>query len=112
MRRVMWIEYKGDGLAGPARIGWATVKDRGKRIDYAGRTFRTKSGSGFKANFYEVESGDDYWISGCRKDGRNALYSTDVQIDPDALEEYWVSIRKLPENIRLTKFRARGKYNK
>lgn len=111
MRRVMWIEHKqGDGLVGPARIGWAVVKDRGKRIDYGGRSFRTLSGHGFKANFYDVESGEHYWISGCRKDGRNALYNTDVEIDKDALEEYWVNIRKMPENIRKSKFRARGKY--
>ena len=110
MRRLMWIEYKGDGLAGPARIGWATVKDRGKRIDYDGRSFRTLNGHGFKANFYETETRDEYWISGCRKDGRNALYNTDVEIDHDALEEYWINIRKLPDQIQLKKFRARGKY--
>jgi hypothetical protein len=106
----MWIEYKGDGLAGPARIGWATVKDRDKRIDYDGRSFRTLNGSGFKANYYETETMDEYWISGCRKDGRDALYNTDVEIDQDALEEYWINIRKLPDQIKLKKFRARGKY--
>ncbi len=35
MRRVMYIEYKGnDGLVGPARIGWVTIRDKGKRLDY------------------------------------------------------------------------------
>jgi len=108
----MWIEYKGDGLVGPARIGWAIVKDRGKRVDYDGRSFRSKRGSGFKANFYEIGTGEDYWISGCRKDGGNALYSTDVEIDQDALEEYWVKIRQMPEKVNIKKFRARGKYQR
>jgi mRNA interferase RelE/StbE len=31
MKRVMWIEYKGNGIVGPARIGWVTVRDKGKR---------------------------------------------------------------------------------
>jgi len=106
----MWIEYKGDGLVGPARIGWATVKDRGKRIDYDGRSFRALRGEGFKANFYETESREHYWISGCRKDGRSALYNTDVEIDQDALEECWVNVRRMPEKINTKKFRARGKY--
>ena len=106
----MWIEYKGEGIVGPARIGWVEVKDRGKRIDYQGRSFRTLSGDGFKANYYDIETGEHYWISGCRKDGCNALYNTDVEIDDDALEEYWLNIRKQPENLKIKEFRERGKY--
>lgn len=110
MKRVMWIEYKGKDIVGPARIGWVTVTDRGKRVDYRGRSFRTLAGAGFKANFYETETGERYWISGCRKDGRDALYNTDVEVDDDALQEYWLNIRKKPENLKVKKFRAQGKY--
>ena len=28
----MWIEDKSSGLAGPARIGWVEVKNRGKKL--------------------------------------------------------------------------------
>jgi len=110
MKRVMWIEYKGEGLAGPARIGWVKISQRGKRIDYHGRSFRTLNGHGFKSNYYDMETGEEYWISGCRKDGCNALYNTDVEIDPDAIQEYWLNIRKKPENVKVKKFRAMGKY--
>lgn len=111
MKRVMWIEHKvGDGLAGPARIGWVKVSDNGKRLDYGGRTFRTLRGRGFKSNYYEIETNDEYWISGCRKDGRDALYNTSVEIDEEALEEYWVNIRKQPENLSIRKMYAVGKY--
>lgn len=106
----MWIENKAGGLIGPARIGWAKVRDRGKRIDSRSQSFRSLRGFGFKANFYDIETREEYWITGCRKDGRNALYNTDVEIDKDALEEYWLNIRKKPENIKVSKFRARGKY--
>src|SRR5262245_54459008 len=110
MKRVMWIEYKGDGLAGPARIGWVHVKQKGKRLDYRGQSFRTLDGRGFKANYYDVATGDEYWISGCRKDGRDALYTTDAEVDDDALVEYWVNIRRLPENVHERRFRAPGKH--
>jgi len=106
----MWIEYKGDGIVGPARIGWVKVRDHGKRIEYQGRIFRTLAGRGFKANFYDTGSGEEYWITGCRKDGRNALYGTEVEIDEDALQEYWLNIRKKPEKLKVKKFRAKGKY--
>ena len=105
----MWVESKAAGLVGPARIGWVEVKDRGKRIDYAGKTFRSQRGMGFKSNFYEVASHAEYWISGCRKDGRDALYGTEAEVDEDALDEYWLKIRNLPENKGVRRFRAPGK---
>ena len=111
MKRVMWIEYKGDGIVGPARIGWVNVRDKGKRLDYRNQSFRSQRGHGFKSNYYDIKTGDQYWISGCRKDGANALYNTDVQVDDDALEEYWVNIRKDPKKKSTKRFRARGKYS-
>jgi hypothetical protein len=47
--------------------------------------------------------------SGCRKDGMDALYSTDVEIDDDVKEEYWLEVRDMPENKHISKFRAKGK---
>jgi hypothetical protein len=48
-----------------------------------------------------VESGDEYWISGPRRDGADGLYKSNVRaaIDEDVREEYWTVIRKKPENI-------------
>ncbi|HMM80371.1 MAG TPA: hypothetical protein PKC65_10150 [Pyrinomonadaceae bacterium] len=110
MKRVMWIEHKvGAGLSGPARIGWVSVSDKGKRLDYGDQSFRTLRGSGFKSNYYDIETHDKYWISGCRKDGRDALYGTTVEIDEDALEEYWVNIRNQPENKSVCRMSAAGK---
>jgi len=105
----MWIENKDGGLVGPARIGWVAVKDRGKRLEYGGKVFRSLNGRGFKSNFYDMATGEEYWISGCRKDGRDALYNTDAEIDSDALQEYWVNIRDRPEDLHIVKIRALGK---
>ena len=104
----MWIERK-DGLAGPARIGRVTFSKSGQSIHYNGKTFRTLNGRGFKANYADVETGEEYWISGCRKDGRDALYNTDVQLDDDIREEYWNEIRNCPEHLQVSSFRALGK---
>ena len=109
-KRIMWIEYKNDGLSGPARIGRVTFSKSGKSIHYQGKTFQTLRGNGFKANYFDVETGEEYWISGCRKDGVNALYSTDVEVDEDVREEYWREIRNLPENVGISSFRAKSKY--
>lgn len=110
MKRVMWIEDKSSGLAGPARIGWVEVKNGGKKVVYGDQTFLSLRGRGFKSNFYDVSTKDEYWISGCRRDGRDALYNTTAEVDEDAAEEYWVRIRNSPEKIAVRKFRAQGKH--
>jgi hypothetical protein len=107
----MWIEHKGDNnsLAGPARIGWVEVREKGKRLDYGDQRFRSLRGAGFKSNYYDMATDERYWISGCRKDGRDALYNTEAEIDEDALDEYWVNIRKWPENRNVRRISALGK---
>ncbi len=91
----MYIEDKSEGLDGPARIGRVTFSKSGRSIHYGGRTFQSLDGSGFKANFFDVESGDHFWISGPRKDGADRLYggSKPVEIDADVEREYWRDIR-------------------
>ena len=97
--RIMYIERKAGGLTGPARIGRVSYSKTGSTIYYRGQEFRSLKGSGFKANYYEVETGDEYWISGPRRDGADALYATNVRtvIDDDVREEYWEQIRKTPD---------------
>ena len=67
----------------------------GRSIHYGGRTFR-KVGSGYKYNHIAEDNGDEFWISGPRKDGRDRLYpesSLPVEIDDAVTEEYWRDIR-------------------
>ena len=97
----MYIEYKGEGLMGDARIGRVTFSKTGKSINYNGKTFQTLSGRGFKANYFDVETGEHYWISGCTKDGTDRLYGErlPIYIDDDVRVEYWTEIRNLPSLI-------------
>ncbi|HZW92170.1 MAG TPA: hypothetical protein VFF64_04280 [Candidatus Eremiobacteraceae bacterium] len=96
--RIMYIESKADGLVGPARIGRVTYNKTGCTISYAGKQFRSLKGSGFKSNYREIHTGDEYWISGPRRDGTDRLYTSNipVEIDEDVREEYWTAIRKKP----------------
>jgi hypothetical protein len=111
--RIMYIESKGgDGISGPARIGRVTFSKTGKCIYYKGKMFQSLKGRGFKANYFEVESGEEYWISGCKKDGGDHLriYGDTTEIDDDVREEYWREVRKRPEMAEHSSVRARGKY--
>jgi len=88
--KIMYIEDKSEGLEGPARIGRVYFSKSGKTLYYQGMKFQSLKGSGYKANYFEIESGDHYWISGPRKDESNRLYGGNggVEIDTDIQDEY------------------------
>jgi len=96
----MYIENKSEGLTGPARIGRVTFSKSAKSIYYKGKQFRSLKGSGFKSNYFEVDSGDEYWISGPKKDVSDRLYGerVPIEIDEEVRDEYWTKIRHQPEN--------------
>ena len=92
----MYIEDKTDSLNGPSRIGRVTFSKSGQSLHYGGRTFQRLGGYGFKANYFDVETGDYFWISGPRRDGRDRLYEAStkpIEIDADVEEEYWKIVR-------------------
>lgn len=91
----MYIEDKSQGLNGPARIGRVTYSKSGRSVSYGGRTFQSLGGRGFKANYFDIETGDEFWISGPRKDGADRLYGPGaaVEVDADVAETYWREIR-------------------
>ncbi|WP_430908359.1 hypothetical protein [Maribacter sp. 2-571] len=97
--RIMYIERKAGNLTGEARIGRVTFSNSGKSIYYNGLRFDSLKGAGFKANYFETESGEEYWISGCKKNGSDRLYNekNPIRIDDDIREEYWTEIRNKPE---------------
>lgn len=97
--RIMYIECKVGGLIGPARIGRVTFSRTGCTLYYRGQRFQSLKGAGFKSNYFDVETGQEYWISGPKRDGSDRLYGEriPIEIDDDAREEYWTDIRHLPE---------------
>ena len=54
---------------------------------------------GYKANHYDVATGDHYWVSGPKRKGEDRLYGerVPVYVDEDVREDYWVRIRGLPD---------------
>jgi len=101
--RIMYLEDKSEGLNGPAWIGRVTHSKTGQSLTYNGRTFQKLGGRGFKANYFDVDTGDHFWISGPRKDGADRLYpqsSVPVVVDDDVADEYWTQIRGMAALIK------------
>jgi len=86
----MYIEDKSSGLDGDARIGRVFLSKTGKTLYYRGRRFQSLKGTGFKANYFDVDSGAHFWISGPRRDQKDRLYGGNraVDIDDDVRAEY------------------------
>jgi len=110
--RIMYVEYKGDGLAGTAWITRISFSKTGKSVYFDGKTLGTLDGRGYKANYSDDATGERYWVSGPRSDGKDSLYPNVVEIDEDVREEYWLKIRKRPDLVAETSFRSGGKYTK
>lgn len=99
--RIMYIEHKGGELTGSARIGRVTFSRTGCTLYYRDLVFQSLKGNGFKANYFEIESGESYWISGPKRDGSDRLYGErlPIEIDDDVREEYWTTLRGLPSCV-------------
>ncbi|NOS75005.1 MAG: hypothetical protein HOP36_10835 [Methyloglobulus sp.] len=90
LRKVLYIENKDgdiDGVEGC--IGWVTFSQSGKTVYYRGRTLK-KAMRGIRGNFYDENTGEEYWISGIKIRGSNQHWAepVNVRIDSDALDEY------------------------
>jgi len=90
---IKYIERKTDGLRGIGRIARVSFSKTGKTIYYDGKSLLTLSGYALKANYFDEETYEEYWISNPRRDGNDSLFPIKTEIDSDAREEYNVLIR-------------------
>ena len=105
--QIMYIEEKHD-ITGPGRV---VLSKTGKTLTYKDRSFQSLKGYGWKANYFDIDAGYHYWISGCRKDGNDSLYPDTIEIDDDVREEYWREIRQAPERVKDRTYRSFGKHS-
>ncbi len=86
-----YVELKtGYSDNGPAWIGLAQFSKSGRTVYFNGHAFQSIGGSGIAGNFMDIETGEEYWISGIKKDGndRRKHVSGKVKIDRSAVDLY------------------------
>ena len=87
----MYVELKtGYNDNGPAWIGRVTFSKTGQTIYSRGKSLRKIAGGGITANYRDVETGEEYWISGVKKnrEDRHWAGAGAVEVDDDIREEY------------------------
>lgn len=69
-RELKYIELKtGYSDDGPARIGYVKTSASGRTVYFNDRAFQPLRGG--RGSYFDVESGEEYWISGIKKRGSN-----------------------------------------
>jgi len=88
-KRIIYVELKtGYADNGPAWIGEGIFSKSGQTVYFNGHAF--KKAQGISGNHFEIESGNEYWISGVKKNGndRHSAGSGIIQIDESIIPNY------------------------
>lgn len=102
--QIMYLEKRTTLSAGYARIGRVQIEKDGSSILYNGKSFRPLKQNDFTYNYFDIETGELYWISSCKENGEDRLHNfrCPVFIDENAREEYWTDIRNAPTQKHLS----------
>lgn len=99
IKNLMYIELKtGYSDDGPAWIGYVQTSKSKKTIYFNNHAFQRNIGA--YSNYIDIENGDEYWISGLKKQESNRHWAGHgkIMIDRRAVEEYLLFIgeKELP----------------
>lgn len=88
----MYLENK---ETGEARIGRVSFSRTYQTVYYQGKSLQRAGGEKIKGNFFDLETGEEYWVSGCKKRGGDSHWAEKVPviINEEVAEEYWAKIR-------------------
>ncbi len=94
---IKYIELKsGFSGNGPAWIGLVSFSKSGKTIYFDGKAFQRMGSARIQGNFMDIESGNEYWISGVKKDmsDRHKFGGGKILVEKRILSEYLQIIGK------------------
>jgi hypothetical protein len=87
--QLLYVELKsGYNDNGPAWIGKGFLSKTGRTIYFNGQAFQ--KGNGISGNHFDIENGDEYWISGLKINGEDRHWagSGTIQIDESIIQDY------------------------
>jgi hypothetical protein len=86
-----YIELKtGHSDNGPAWIAHVKLSKSGRTVYFNARALKRATGGGASGNHFDVQTGEEYWVSGVKKSGldRHWAGSGIVSIEAAAVAEY------------------------
>ena len=87
----MCVELKRFNHDGPAWIGRVRFSKTGRTLYYRDHRLQSlKGGGGMTANYVDIDTGDEFWVSGVKKNRQDRHWAGHgpVELDHDAADEY------------------------
>lgn len=94
---IKYLELKsGFSDNGNAWIGLVSFSKSGKTIYFDGKAFQSLGGMEISGNYFDLESGNEYWISGVKKDmsDRHQFGGGKILVEKRILNDYLQTIGK------------------
>tara|TARA_R100000027_G_scaffold23393_1_gene16940 strand:+ start:438 stop:839 length:402 start_codon:yes stop_codon:yes gene_type:complete len=104
--KLLYVERKsGFSDDGPAWIGRGSFSKSGRTIYFNGQAFQSMKGAGIAANHYDLETAEEYLISGVKKSESNRHWAGRglIQIDREVVEEFLALTGR--EKLNLNEFK-------
>ena len=88
--KIMYLENKSKGHHGLAWIGFVEFSKSGQTIYFNEKALKKLKNPGNNANHFDVETGEEYWISGVKKNGQDRHWcgGGKIMIERNSIEEY------------------------
>ena len=88
--RIMYIENKSEGHSGSAWIGFAEFSKSGQTVYFDNKALKKLKITGISGNHFDIETGEEYWISGIKKNGedRHKFGGGKIMLDETCVDEY------------------------
>ena len=69
--KIMYIENKSYGHHGPAWIGLVEFSKSGQTVYFNNKALKKLKNPGTYGNHFDIETGEEYWVSGVKKNGQD-----------------------------------------
>ena len=88
--KLMYLENKSEGHSGSACIGFVEFSKSGQTVYFNNKALKKLKIPGISGNHFDIESGDEYWVSGVKKNGEDRHWAGGgkVMLDKNCVEEY------------------------
>lgn len=111
----MYIELKsGYSDNGPAWIGLVEFSKSGQTVYFDNKALKKLKVPGPFSNHYNIETGDEYWVSGVKKNGQDRHWAGNgvIMIDKESVDEYLTFINQAslePKKFKIVEFAINDK---